>query len=126
MHPLLDVLLARPQLLVDHAQAYGELFTEELDQARVALQRWVMWQSLALCALLMAGILAGVAVMLWAMLPGNPPQALWVLLFTPMVPLACAVGCWLVARRSGSPRAFALLREQISLDMAMLRAARAP
>lgn len=126
MHPLLDLLLARPQLLADHAQAYGELFTDEMGQARGALQRWFIWQSLALCALLMAGILAGVAVMLWAMLPGNPPQALWILLVTPVAPFAVALGCWLIARRSRSPKAFALLREQISLDMAMLRLARAP
>lgn len=33
MHPLLELLLARSQLLADHAQAYGALFTEEMGQA---------------------------------------------------------------------------------------------
>lgn len=124
MHPLLELLLARPQLLADHALAYGELFTQEMAQALRAWQRWALWRAAALCALLLATVLAGVALMLWAALPASGMSAPWLLLLTPMLPLVVAVGCWGVARQRGSPQAFGLLRDQISADMAMLRAAR--
>lgn len=126
MHPLLELLLARPQLLADHAQAYSELFTEEVGQARAALQRWAMWQAITICSFFSASILAGMAVMLWAMLPSSPMQAAWVLLVTPMVPLAVAVVCWQLARKNGAPQFFDQMRAQIRADKAMLRAAKAP
>lgn len=126
MHPLLELLLARPQLLADHAQAYGALFNEEMGQARAALQRWAMWRTITLCCLLSAGILAGMAIMLWAALPGGSMQAPWVLLVTPMVPLAVAIGRWVSARKSGPLRFFEQLRAQVRVDRAMLHAAKAP
>jgi len=126
MHPLLELLLARPQLLADHAQAYGELFTEEVGQARAALQRWAMWRAITIFSFFSAGILAGMAVMLWAMLPGSPMQAAWVLLVTPIVPLAVAVVCWQLAGKNGTPQFFDQMRAQIRADKAMLRAAKAP
>lgn len=126
MHPLLELLLARPQLLVDHAQAYGALFTEEMGEARAALQRWAIWRAVILCSLFSAVILAGMAVMLWAMLPASPMQATWLLLVTPMVPLAVAVACWQLARKNGTPQFFDQLRAQVRADKAMLHAAKAP
>ncbi|MDO9142795.1 hypothetical protein [Rhodoferax sp.] len=126
MHPLLELLLARPQLLADHAQAYGALFTEEMGEARAALQRWAIWRAITLCSLFSAAILAGMALMLWAMLPPSPMQASWLLLVTPMVPLAVAAVCWPLAKKNGTPPLFDLMRAQIRADKAMLRAARAP
>lgn len=124
MHPLLGLLLSRPQLLAEHAQAYGELFTEEMAQARSAWQHWVLWHAAAMCCLLVAAMLAGVALMLWATLPANGMQAPWLLLLTPVLPLAAALGCWGVAQHRGAPQTFVLMRDQISADMAMLRAAK--
>ncbi|MDD2844755.1 MAG: hypothetical protein PHT57_07350 [Rhodoferax sp.] len=126
MHPLIELLLARPQLLADHAQAYGALFTEEMGEARAALQRWAIWLTMTLCSLFSAVILAGMALMLWAMLPASPMQFSWVLLVTPMVPLAVAGVCWQLARKNGTPRFFDQMRAQIRADKAMLSAARAP
>ena len=126
MHPLLELLLARPHLLADHAQAYGALFTEEMGEARIALQRWAIWRAVILCSLFSAVILAGMAVMLWAMLPASPMQATWLLLVTPMVPLAVAVACWQLARKNGTPQFFDQLRAPLRADKAMLHAARAP
>lgn len=126
MHPLLELLLARPQLLADHAQAYGALFTEEMGEARAALQRWAIWRAITLCSLFSAAILAGMALMLWAMLPPSPTQASWLLLVTPMVPLVVAAVCWPLAKKNGTPPLFDLMRAQIRADKAMLRAARVP
>lgn len=124
MHPLLELLLARPQLLAEHAQAYGALFTEEMGEARTALQRWAIWLTMTLCSLFSAVILAGMALMLWAMLPASPVQLNWVLLVTPLVPLAVAVVCWQLARKNGSPRLFDQMRAQLRADRAMLSTAR--
>lgn len=63
MHPLLELLLARPQLLADHAQAYAALFTEEMVLARVAWQRQAVCWAIIITCLLSACILAGVAAM---------------------------------------------------------------
>ncbi len=126
MHPLLQLLLTRPQLLADHAQAYGALFTEEMGDARAALQRWALWRAVTLCSLFSAAILAGMALMLWAMLPASPQQATWLLVVTPMLPLLVTVVSWPLARKNGSPPLFAQMRAQIHCDQAMLLAARAP
>lgn len=124
MHPLFELLLSRPQLLADHAQAYGALFTEEMGEARTALQRWAMWRAITLCSFFSAVILAGMALMLWAMLPGSPVQATWVLLITPLVPLAIGVVCWPLAKKNGEHKFFDQTRTQIGIDKAMLRAAK--
>lgn len=126
MHPLLELLLGRPQLLADHALAYGALFTEEMGEARAALQRWALWQAVTLCSLFLAATLAGMALMLWAMLPASPMQTTWLLLVTPMVPLVVAAVCWPLAKKNGTPPLFDLMRAQIRADKAMLLAARAP
>lgn len=126
MHPLLELLLTRPQLLADHVQAYGALFTEEMGDARAALQRWAMWRAVTLGSVFSAAILAGMALMLWAMLPASPQQATWVLLVTPMLPLAVAAVCWPLARKNGMPPLFNQMRAQIHADKVMLGAARAP
>ncbi len=126
MHPLLELLVGRPQLLADHAQAYGALFAEELGEARAALQRWALWRAVTLCSLFSAAILAGMALMLWAMLPASPMQLSWVLMVTPMLPLLVAVVSWPLARKNGTLPLFNLMRAQIHADKAMLLAARAP
>jgi hypothetical protein len=107
MHPLLELLLARPQLLADHALAYGELFTEEMAQALRAWQRWALWRAAAMCGLLLTAVLGGVALMLWAALPASGMPAPWLLLLTPMLPLASAVACWGVAQQRARPRLLA-------------------
>jgi len=122
MSPLLTLLATRPQLLVDHAQAYAELFTEEFCLARAAWRRQVLLYAVALCALGVAAVLAGVATMLW-FATAAPAQAMWVLLAVPTVPLLLAVVCLLLARQPTPAASFANLGRQINADLAMLRAA---
>ena len=83
MHPLLALLATRPQLLVDHAQAYAELFNEEFALARAAWRRQVLLFAVALCCLGVAAVLAGVATLLWfttagchTVVPWHPEQSL--------------------------------------------------
>jgi hypothetical protein len=126
MHPLLALLATRPQLLVDHAQAYAALFNEEFDQACASWRRRAILQAVALCCLGVAAVLAGVALMLWAVSPELPIRGPWILWATPLLPLLVAVACLVMARRQADDQAFANLSRQISADMAMLRAASSP
>jgi cytochrome bd-type quinol oxidase subunit 2 len=126
MHPLLGLLATRPQLLVDHAQAYAALFSEELDQACATWQRRAVLQAVALCCLGVAAVLAGVALMLWAVNPVPQTYAPWVLLFTPLLPLLVAAACLVLVRKSNCEHAFANLSRQISADIAMLRTLNSP
>lgn len=126
MHPLLDLWLSRPQLLVDHAQAYGALVEEDLVQVRAACRWWALLHAITIACFTTAGVLAGVALMLWAVLAANQMQAPGLLLAIPLLPLAMAVSCLVVARQKQPLLVLATLREQISADMAMLRSASAP
>ena len=124
LHPLFHLIATQPQLLGDHAQAYGELISTELATQAAALKRRTLYGALALCFLGVAIVLAGVALMLWATLVPAPAQTtVWVLILVPAVPSALALGCYLLAR-SGSTEedaAFAELRRQLQADMALLR-----
>jgi cytochrome bd-type quinol oxidase subunit 2 len=126
MHPLLALLATRPQLLVDHARAYAALVDEEFDIAFASWRRRAILHALALCCLVVAAVLAGVALMLWAVNPVLQSHAPWVLWSTPLLPLLGAAICLVLARNAKSNNAFANLGRQISADIGMLREASAP
>ena len=126
MHPLFSLLATRPQLLVDHAQAYAGLFHEEFSQSLNAWRRWALLQAVALCSLGVAAVLGGVAVMLWAVTPVLLVQAQWILWATPLMPLTVAIVCTWMASRQSPTDAFEKLGRQLGADMAMLRAADSP
>nr|WP_315849707.1 hypothetical protein [uncultured Rhodoferax sp.] len=124
LHPLFHLIASQPQLLGDHAQAYGELISTELAAQATALKRRALFGAMALCFLGVAIVLAGVALMLWATLVPAPVQAtVWVLVLVPAAPTALALACYLRARTGGATDdpAFAELRRQVQADMALLR-----
>ncbi|OIN91040.1 MAG: hypothetical protein AUJ20_12445 [Comamonadaceae bacterium CG1_02_60_18] len=124
MHPLLALLLTKPHLLFEHVQAYGELFFEEFSQARVAWYRQLLLQVAALCCLAVTAILAGMAVLLWAVTPESQIHALWVLYAMPLVPLGVAVACIVMSYRHTTPAGeFAQLAQQLRYDLAWVRQA---
>ena len=102
MHPLFHLLATRPQLLADHAEAYAELVAVEVNRMSATWTRLALLNAMALCSLSVALALAGVALMLWAVMPALPAQAPWVLIVVPLLPLAAAVGC-LLAMQRGRP-----------------------
>lgn len=122
MNPLLALLATRPQLLVDHAQAYAALFNAELALASADWHRRVFLRAMALCSFCVAAGLAGVATMLW-FTTATPASSLWVLVTIPVAPLLVTLVCLLLARQSPQSVSFAKLGRQINADMAMLRAA---
>ncbi|HCX82595.1 MAG: hypothetical protein A3E00_17245 [Curvibacter sp. RIFCSPHIGHO2_12_FULL_63_18] len=124
LHPLFHLIATQPQLLGDHAQAYGELIGTELATQAAALKRRTLLGALALCLLGVATVLAGVALMLWVTLVPAPPQTtLWVLALVPGIPALLALVCGLLARApsNATDPAFAELRRQVQADMALLR-----
>lgn len=123
MQAILRLIASQPELLVEHARAYGELVSAQTGQAVSAWRRQAVLGALGLCLLGMAGVLGGVALMLWAMLPAAPGQAVWALLAVPLPPLLAAVMCLAAARRGSDGDAFALVREQVLADLNMLKQA---
>ncbi len=123
MQPLLRLIASQPDLLVEHARAYAELVSAQTGQALGAWRRQAVLGATGLCLLGVAAVLGGVALMLWAMLPAVPGQATWALLAVPLPPLVAALACLAAARHSPDGDAFALVREQVLADLAMLRQA---
>jgi uncharacterized membrane protein YqjE len=124
--PFLRLVSSRPELLGDHAQAYAELFASELGSAGASFKRRALLTGLGICGLGVGAVLAGVALMLWAVMPANQAPALWALLVVPLPPFVLALGCLLAARRRNPEQPFGQLRRQAAADMAMLRQASSP
>ena len=123
MSPLLYLVATRPQLLVDHAEAYAGLASAEVSHASVIWKRLAKLVIMAICSFLVAAILIGVAVMLWAVIPGTSNQTLWVLIGTPLLPIGLGTWCLIAIRVRPEEGAFDALRRQLKADMAMLREA---
>ncbi len=121
MHPLLQLIATKPQLLFDHAEAYGELVTSEAKYISALWKRRALLMAIALCSLGVGAVLAGVALMLWAVIPASQIQAPWALLVAPLLPLTLAAACIVYARSHAETNAFSTIREQVNADLTMLR-----
>jgi uncharacterized membrane protein YqjE len=129
---LIRLASAHPHLLADHAQAYWDLVGSETGVAARRLKRRAVLGGLALvCGVLALG-LAGVAVMLWAVMPegrsgqlqpGVQAGAQWLLLAVPLVPALIAAVCAWSASRSSHSASFEQTRRQLAADLAVLRLA---
>lgn len=121
MHPLLQLIATKPQLLFDHAEAYGELVTSEARSISAVWKRRALFTAIALCSAGVGAVLAGVALMLWAVIPPSQIQAPWALLVAPLLPLALAAACMIYSRSQEKDNAFDTIREQVNADLTMLR-----
>lgn len=110
-----------PQTLADHAKAYAELILDELNESRNLWRKRTQLQVLGACGLGVAGTLAGMATMLWAVTPPAQIQAPWVLIATPMVFFAVGVVCLMAAKKQTQPVVFEHTRERFMADMALLK-----
>lgn len=117
--PLLRLLWRQPDLVVEHASAYVALAADETSAAVAGLARQWLYRLVAIASTAIALVLAGVAVLLWAALPGVAASA-WLLWLVPLLPLPVAVWAWLRAAGQTAPL-FAGLQAQIGLDQAAWR-----
>jgi hypothetical protein len=121
MHPLLQLIATKPQLLFDHVEAYGDLVTSEARHISAMWKRRVLLAAIALCSVGVGAVLAGVALMLWAVIPASQIQAPWALLVAPLLPLGVATACLIYSRSQAEDNAFDTIREQVKADLTMLR-----
>lgn len=121
-HPLIHLIASRPHLLADHASAYADLVGAEIGRVGGDVKRRAMFGAIALVGAIVGVVLAGTALMLWAVLPASQMTAPWALLVVPAPALLIAVGCGLAARASlNGGAAFDAVRKQMHADMVMLR-----
>src|SRR6218665_3434838 len=85
IHPLLRLIATQPELLADHVSAYASLIGSEARQVQQRVTLRVMLVALALCCIGVAAVLAGVALMLWAVIPPTDISARWALSAAPVV-----------------------------------------
>jgi hypothetical protein len=126
LHPVFRLAASQPQLLAEHAAGYAGLLAEEVASSGAHFKRRITLQIVGLLSLMVASILAGVAVLLWASLPPASLQQPWLLWFTPLVPAALGALVIVLARNHNAPPAFATLREQFAQDASLLRRTTSP
>lgn len=126
IHPLLRLIVTEPQLLGDHVEAYADLVGDEVKKMGSAWALRIGLYALALCLLGVGLVFVGVALMLWASVPQGSIAMPWLLVAVPVVTLAAAAACALVARGKRIDSAFDNVKQQLNADMAMLREVSAP
>lgn len=82
MYRLLQLFRNQPQLLADHAAAYGELVVTEIGDVSAVWKRQAMLIAMGLSGLGVAVVLAGVALMLWVVMPAAVVPVAWTGLYT--------------------------------------------
>ncbi len=120
-HPLLHLIAGRPNLLLEHLEAYADLIGAEAGHVSASWKRGALLNAVALCFVIVAVMLIGVALMLWAVVPATQMPQPWALVLVPLPPIAIALGCLMAGRTSAAGSAFENLRRQVKADMALLR-----
>lgn len=118
--PLFRVVVQQPELLLDHAQAYAELFEAEITALGSAYGRRARLATAMLCFMAIGATLSGVAVMLVSVMSPVGDSAVWTLGVVPILPFGAALWCYL-ALRAPAAAPFEVLRHQMQTDMQMLR-----
>ncbi len=121
MHPFFKLMVDRPAVITDHVAAYASLATLELSSAVMQLRLRALKTTIALSCAAVTAVLAGVALMLWAVTPADQLHAAWALWFAPGGPAIVAMWSWRSAQAVGDAPAFSALRSQVRADIDMLR-----
>ncbi|MBE7369482.1 phage holin family protein [Ramlibacter pallidus] len=118
LHPIFSVLVAKPELVMEHVAGYASLMREEASSVgKEVAKRAVAW-GVTLFSALVFLILAGVAVMLAAI----QDQFHWAFVLVPAIPLALALVGFSAARKPLPEKAFTELKAQLDADAQALRA----
>jgi hypothetical protein len=122
IHPLFRLIASEPQMLADHVEAYSELVAEEVGAVTSQWKRRAALQALSLCGIVVAAMLIGVALMLWAVVPVDSMTAPWMLIAAPAIPVVLALWAhWAARAPAAQEHGFKAIREQLAADAAMLR-----
>ena len=126
IHPLFRLIASEPQMLADHVEAYTDLVSEEVASAAAQWKRQAVAAALVIVLAIVTAVLAGVAVMLWAVTPPDTIHAPWALIIVPLVPALAAGWAWFSAKSGDKGQGFAAIKAQLAADAAMLRSVSAP
>jgi hypothetical protein len=126
IHPLFRLIVSDPQLLADHVEAYSELVAEEVGAVTAQWKKRTALDLASLACVFVAVVLAGVAVMLWAVVPVDNMNQPWALLAAPCIPLVLGVWSYFAAKAPVAEHGFKAIREQLAADAAMLRSVTTP
>ena len=119
LHPLFSTLIQRPDLLVEHLSAYGELFHQEASQAGSKLvKRYLAWVIAGVCGLVFI-LFAGFAIMLGTL----QHQFHWILVAVPGFALVLMFVAMVKANVPITETPFSEIKTQIHSDVQALKAA---
>lgn len=117
IHPLIRLIITRPQLLLAHAGSYVALASAQLVQASSHIRRRLVLGVLAGLVALAALVFSGVALMLWAVAAAASLSSHgWVLWAIPGATWLAAAGLGWAATRPGPGFTLDLLKEQAAAD----------
>lgn len=126
IHPVFRLAASQPLLLAEHAAAYADLVSEELSASSAQLKRTLVYQVAGVACLLVAAVLVGVAVLLWASWPMVEIRAPWLYALTPALPMGLGLVLLWMAQNRENRKPFASLRLQLAEDAALLKATESP
>ena len=122
IHPIVHVAARRPQLLAEHAKAYGDLLLEE---GRRTLSSLVLHAVLYAAAGVLGGlglVFGGVALLLYAAIPGELRDG-WLLVALPCASMLAAGACFIGARTLPIDLTLDVVGRQVKADIDMLHEA---
>ncbi len=125
IHPIIHVAARRPQLLAEHAKAYGDLLLEE---GRRTLASLVLHAVLYAAAGVLGGlglVFGGVALLLYAAVAGELRNG-WLLVALPCTSMVAAGVCIIVARVLPVDLELDVVGRQVRADIDMIREAEQP
>lgn len=121
IHPAFIAFAKSPTLLLEHADAYADLASAELDEWSA---QWKQRALVGACSVFLVALglfLGGTAALLTAAIPlPNMPMP-WLLWAVPGLPLTLGAGLAWWARTLENATPFASLRQQVAQDLATLK-----
>ena len=118
MHPIISVLITKPELVMEHVAGYAALMREEASTVGTEVAKRAIAWGVTLFAFLVFLILAGVA----AMLAAVQEQFHWAFVVVPAIALVISIIAFTVARQRLPEKAFTELKAQLDADAEALRA----
>ena len=121
IHPVFITMAKNPGLFMEHASAYADLASAEVDSLTGGLKRRTLLTAASVLLALLGLGLAGAAGLLVAALPLAAMPQPWLLWAIPLLPLLLSAALALRLRQLKSRAAFETLRQQVALDIATLK-----
>lgn len=125
IHPLLKVLISRPDLIADHVAGYGHLMAAQAGAAAAQMRTRALLAIAAGVGVALGLGLAGVALLVLAAVPLHEMPFPWLLAAVPGVPLVAGAICGVLMTRQPPGLSLDALRAQLAADAALLREASA-